>query len=125
MGLDDKGLHPSLAIFTNPSQYPTAITGQIRFNSISQNKTNVSGKLDSGIFDPEAAYYHFKIIDRSKNLLYDLTADGLTEWSVEVPGTTSFKHDFDKLPIDKIVEQFLEVSHSKKGTIGMTMIKPI
>ncbi|CAG8626508.1 13588_t:CDS:2 [Funneliformis caledonium] len=95
------------------------------YECISQNKTNVSGKLDSGIFDPEAAYYHFKIIDRSKNLLYDLTADGLTEWSVEVPGTTSFKHDFDKLPIDKIVEQFLEVSHSKKGTIGMTMIKPI
>ncbi|CAI2183846.1 13275_t:CDS:2, partial [Funneliformis geosporum] len=113
------------AIFENPSKLPTVITGHIRFTSISQNKTNVSGKLDSGIFDQEAAYYHFKIIDRSKKLIYDLTADGLTEWSVKVPGTTSFQHDFDKLPIIEIVDQFFEVNHSKKGTVGMTMIKPI
>ena len=112
-----------IANFTNPSNTSTAVTGQITFTKLSQNKTRVSGKLNSGIFDTVVANYDFKIVDRSKTLLYDLTADGLTGWKVESSGTTPFQHEFDKLSIDKIVNQFFEISHHKKGTVGMTIIK--
>jgi hypothetical protein len=115
----------AIANFTNPSNLPTAVTGQITFIKIPQNKTNVKGRLDSGIFDKIATNYQFKVVDRSKKLLYDLTANGLTNWSVVGTGTSSFQHDFDKLSISKIVNQFFVISHHKKGTVGMTIIKAI
>ncbi|CAB4429707.1 unnamed protein product [Rhizophagus irregularis] len=116
----------AIAVFTNPSNSSTAVTGQIKFTKTSQNKTNVSGKLDSGIFDKVAANYQFKIVDRSKILIYDLTTDGLNKWSVvNSTGTTPFQHDFDKLLISKIVDQFFEISHHKKGIVSMTIVKSI
>lgn len=115
----------AIAVFTNPSNSSTAVTGQIKFTKTSQNKTNVSGKLDSGIFDKVAANYQFKIVDRSKTLIYDLTAGGLNKWSVNSTGTTPFRHDFDKLLISKIVDQFFEISHHKKGIVSMTIVKSI
>ncbi|GBB89266.1 hypothetical protein RclHR1_15960004 [Rhizophagus clarus] len=115
----------AMAVFTNPSNSSTAVTGQIKFTKISQNITNVNGKLDSGIFDKVVANYQFKIIDRSKTLIYDLTAGGLNEWSVNLTGTTPFQHDFDKLIFSKIIDQFFEISHHKKGTVSMTIIKSI
>ncbi|RIA95110.1 hypothetical protein C1645_758206 [Glomus cerebriforme] len=120
---------PSIAVatFTNPTNISTAVTGRIEFTKISLNKTHVSGQLNSGIFDTVVENYQFKIIDRSKTLLYDLTADGLNKWSVNVneSGTTPFEYDFDNLSISKIVDQFFEISHHKKGIVGMTMIKAI
>jgi hypothetical protein len=115
----------AIAIFTNPSNSSTAVTGQIKFTSIPQNKTNVSGKLNSGIFDKIVANYQFKIVDRSKTLIYDLTTGGLNKWSVNLTGTTPFQHDFDKLLISKIVDQFFEISHHKKGIVSMTIIKSL
>ncbi|GES88790.1 hypothetical protein GLOIN_2v1604326 [Rhizophagus clarus] len=76
----------AMAVFTNPSNSSTAVTGQIKFTKISQNITNVN-------------------------------AGGLNEWSVNLTGTTPFQHDFDKLIFSKIIDQFFEISHHKKGTV--------
>lgn len=123
--------------FTNPKKSPTMVEGVFKFKAIkitsinsnktdhdesddNDNKTLITGQINTGIFDPVATNYMIYIVDRSKNLIFDLTSEN--NLIVEIPGIKCSEHVFD-VNIDSIVNQLLQISHRTEGIIGVGVIK--
>ncbi|RHZ78215.1 hypothetical protein Glove_166g155 [Diversispora epigaea] len=131
------------AQFMNPKHSITIIEGIFKFKAIKNtntlintghesdennrncNKTLITGQINTGIFDKISANYMIQIVDRSKNLIYDLTSNKPfinNNLIVEVPKIKYFEYTFN-VKIDKIVDELLQISHRTKGIIGVAVIK--